>query len=234
MKRRSKTSQNGQNGTQNGSIECEDATGKVSYTQGAAIVPPLLVFICPVFAMILCYTLTQLNGSSYALFAIIKSEGWIALLKKAWFPYIFGSRVAWSYILPYAAFQLILMKVLPGKETKGPVTPAGNVPVYKANGLLSYFVTLATFFGLAYGFNLFDPADVYDHYLEIIGAMNVVSLVFCALLIAKGRLFPSSTDHGTSGNALFDYYWGTELYPRLLGWDIKMFTNCRWVHMYIL
>ncbi len=236
MKRKTKTLQNGHsNGkVQNGSItsaaklSIEDAT-KVSYTQGAAIVPPLLLFLCPAFAMILSYTITELNGSSYALFTLIKSEGWISLLKKAWFPYIFGSKVAWSYIFPYAVFQLILMRVLPGKETKGPVTPAGNVPVYKANGLLSYFVTLAAFFGCAYGLNLFDPADVYDHYLEIIGAMNVVSLVFCAILIAKGHFSPSSTDHGTSGNVLFDYYWGTELYPRVLGWDIKMFTNCRWV-----
>ncbi len=22
-------------------------------------------------------------------------------------------------------------------------------------------------------------------------------------------------------------YWGTELYPRVLGWDVKQFTNCR-------
>src|SRR5690606_21329545 len=25
----------------------------------------------------------------------------------------------------------------------------------------------------------------------------------------------------------FDYYWGTELYPKIFGWDVKMFTNCR-------
>ncbi len=204
----------------------EDAT-KFSYTQ--AIIPPLLVFLCPAFAMVLSYTIVKLNGSPYALFVMVKSEGLVELLNNAWLPYIFGSKVAWGYILPYAAFQLILMRILPGRETKGPITPAGNIPVYKANGLLSYFVTLATFFGCAYGLNLFDPADIYDHYMEIIGAMNVVSLGFCALLVVKGSVFPSSTDNGTSGNVLFDYYWGTELYPRVLGWDIKMFTNCRWV-----
>ena len=216
------------NGKQSTKSIIEDAK-KFSYTQGAAVIPPLLVFLCPAFAMVLSYTFVKLNGSPYALFAMVKSDGWIGLFQNAWLPYIFGSKMAWCYILPYAAFQLILMRILPGKETKGPITPAGNVPVYKANGLLSYFVTLAAFFGCAYGLNLFDPADIYDHYLEIIGAMNVVSLVFCALLIAKGRILPSSTDNGTSGSVLFDYYWGTELYPRVLGWDIKMFTNCRWV-----
>jgi len=38
---------------------------------------------------------------------------------------------------------------------------------------------------------------------------------------------PSSTDCGSSGNIIFDYYWGTELYPRIFGIDIKVFTNCR-------
>ena len=47
------------------------------------------------------------------------------------------------------------------------------------------------------------------------------------MLYVKGRFAPSSSDHGTSGNPVFDYYWGTELYPRILGWDVKMFTNCR-------
>src|SRR5207248_1300925 len=32
---------------------------------------------------------------------------------------------------------------------------------------------------------------------------------------------------GSSGNPIFDYYWGTELYPSVLGWNLKMFTNCR-------
>ena len=35
------------------------------------------------------------------------------------------------------------------------------------------------------------------------------------------------SDHGLSGNPVFDYYWGTELYPRIFGWDVKVFTNCR-------
>ena len=208
--------------------ETKNATSKVSYTQGSALVPPLLVLICPAFAMVLSYTITQLNGSPTNLLAEIRDGGLLALLKKAWLPYILGSSVAWKYILPYAAFQLLLMRILPGKMTKGPVTPAGNVPEYKANGLLAYFVTIVTFFVCAYGLKLFNPADIYDHYLEIIGAMNVVSLVFCALLCLKGQFMPSTTDHGASGNILFDYYWGTELYPRIFGWDVKMFTNCRY------
>ena len=43
---------------------------------------------------------------------------------------------------------------------------------------------------------------------------------------------------GSTGTAIFDYFWGTELYPRFghaiwpIGWDIKQFTNCRWGMMF--
>jgi len=55
----------------------------------------------------------------------------------------------------------------------------------------------------------------------------VYSLLLCVLLYLKGRFMPSTTDSGCSGNIIFDYYWGTELYPRIFGVDIKVFTNCR-------
>ncbi|RYY71412.1 hypothetical protein EON63_21740, partial [archaeon] len=34
------------------------------------------------------------------------------------------------------------------------------------------------------------------------------------------------------GNLIMDYFWGTELYPRILGWDVKQFTNCRFGMMW--
>lgn len=238
MKGGNKTPQSGQmltsgtNGkSHNDGQSMKQTSTKVSHTQ--SFIPTALIFLCPALAMVFNFTILKMNGSLYALLVMARSEGLLGLLRRTWLPYVFGSKVAWGYILPYVIFQLILMRILPGKITKGPITPAGNVPTYKANGLLSYFVTLVAFFVCAYGLNLFDPADIYDHYLEILGALNVVSLIFCGLLVIKGNVVPSSTDNGTSGNILFDYFWGTELYPRILGWDVKMFTNCRWVDIII-
>eukprot|EP00975_Prorocentrum_lima_P040972 8605391-Prorocentrum_lima.AAC.1 len=48
----------------------------------------------------------------------------------------------------------------------------------------------------------------------------------------KGYYAPSSSDCGTNNNWVLDYFWGVELYPRVLGWDIKTFTNCRFGMMY--
>lgn len=200
---------------------------KVTYTKGNSVVTPFLVCVCPFFAMVLTYTIVELDGKVSNLFHEIANRGVVFLFSKAWLPYLFGSVAAWKFIIPFAVFELVLMRVLPGKLTKGPVTPTGNVPIYKANGFLSFCVTVAVFFLLAYVFKVFNPAEIYDHYLEIIGALNLVSLLFCAFLCIKGSYFPSSTDSGVSGSLMFDYYWGSELYPRILGWDVKQFTNCR-------
>ncbi len=61
----------------------------------------------------------------------------------------------------------------------------------------------------------------------LLAFVNVFSLLFCLFLYFKGRFKPSSTDESVSGNFLFDFYWRTELYPRINSWDLKMFTNCR-------
>ncbi len=207
--------------------DAPDEKEKTTYTKGNSVMMPFLLFVCPFFAMILSYTILKLDGKVTNLLYAMKTKGPIEMFYTTWLPYIFGSATAWKFIIPFSLFQLLLMRVLPGKLTKGPVTPAGNVPIYKANGLLSFFVTIATFLITAYVFKLFNPADIYDHYLEIIGALNVASLVFCLLLNLKGRYFPSSSDSGVTGNLFFDYYWGSELYPRIFGWDVKQFTNCR-------
>ena len=88
-----------------------------------------------------------------------------------------------------------------------------------------YIITLLAFFLSSYVFGLFLlPWCMIG--LAIFWNFRLFSLCFC-LLLFKGLFSPSSTDHGSSGASLFDYYWGTELYPRLFGWDVKLFTNCR-------
>lgn len=217
----------GPKGVQKGGWSGSNVAHTITYTKGNSIVTPLLVTICPLFAMLMVYTIVRLEGRITNLTRLVSNNGFVYVISQAWLPYLFGSLVAWKFIIPFVVFQLILMKVLPGRPTRGPVTPAGNVPVYKANGLLSFFVTLLTFLFAAYVLRLFNPADVYDHYLEIIGALNITSLLVCLGLYLKGRFYPSSTDSGISGNFLFDYYWGSELYPRIFGWDVKQFINCR-------
>lgn len=186
--------------------------------------PLLLIVLCPPTVFLFWYTNTALEGSFSKLGELLMQEGIWNVLKICWAPYFFGSTAAWTILGIFAAFQLFLMKALPGQEFKGPITPEGNVPVYKANGVLAFGVTI---FSFLFGSFFFSPTILYDHFPEILGALNFFSLLFCLFLLMKGYWFPSTSDSGGSGNLIFDYYWGTELYPRLFGWDIKMFTNCR-------
>jgi 7-dehydrocholesterol reductase len=189
--------------------------------------PAFLIAVCPPTALLVWYTHTALGGSLAALLGLFARDGLFATLGHIWGPVFFGTRTAWAILAVYAATELLLMRALPGKRFLGPVTANGNVPVYKANGVLAYAVTLALFAGGSWGLHLFSPSVVYDNMGGLLGALDVFSLGFCAMLYLKGRFAPSSSDGGSSGNPVFDYYWGTELYPRIAGWDVKMFTNCR-------
>jgi 7-dehydrocholesterol reductase len=191
------------------------------------VVPLFLLAGCPPFAILVWFTHVSLGGSIGLLVDQMREMGAWETLWMAWGPVFWGSFEAWLMIGWFAVIQLIFMRVLPGARFEGPASPSGHVPVYKANGVWAFCATMALWWLLTGPLDWVDASIIYDHFGELLGALNVFSLVFCAFLALKGWMAPSTADHGTSGNPIFDYYWGTELYPRVLGWDLKQFTNCR-------
>lgn len=189
--------------------------------------PLILMLVCPPFVMLMWYTNTQLDGSFYALWNLINEEGIVITVYKIWQPYFWGSSVAWSMIACFIVFELILMRILPGKKFYGPPTAKGYMPLYKENGFLAFVITIAIFCLASFGLQLFPATILYDNLGSIFGALNIFSLLFCVLLYLKGRFFPSTSDASTTKNILFDYYWGTELYPQVFGWHIKQFITSR-------
>jgi len=189
--------------------------------------PLLLMLFTPIFAMLMWYTNTHCEGSFLLLIEKGNIGGWMQLLNEAWFSHFFGSPTAWIILGAFAALQILFMKIIPGKIYHGTITPKGNLPQYKDNGLAAYLLTFVIYLTASKVFNLFNAGIIFDHYGDILGALNLFALIFCLLLYFKGKYAPSSTDHGETGNFVFDYYWGRELYPRILGIDIKQFTNCR-------
>ncbi|VAH69146.1 unnamed protein product [Triticum turgidum subsp. durum] len=183
-----------------------------------------LFSLCPPFVILLWYTVVHADGSVARTYEHLRDHGILEGLKAIWpMPTVLAGKI----ILGFALFEAALQLLLPGKRFEGPISPAGNVPVYKANGLLAYAVTLVTYLSL-WWFGIFNPAIVYDHLGEIYSALVFGSLVFCLCLYIKGHVAPSSSDSGSSGNAFIDFYWGMELYPRIgKHFDIKVFTNCR-------
>ena len=120
--------------------------------------------------------------ASPALFYSWASKAGLKGVAAAW-PTPFNAE-AWTYLAAFGGLQAALQLLLPGKRVTGPVTPRGNVPVYYANGVLSYFVTLALLGGSAAA-GLWRPERVYDVFGEMLSSLNAFSLLLCLALWAK-------------------------------------------------
>ena len=171
----------------------------------------------------------NLDGSLVKLAEEIYAKGLVSYVY-AIYPSPWQPR-AWKVILSYAAFELALQKFVPGKPFTATVTAMGNVPRYTANGVQCYVLSLVALAGLGYS-GIFAPGDVYDLMGPMLSTMSFIALTFCLMLTIKGYVAPSSSDSGTNGSYILDFYWGTELYPRIAGWDVKLFTNCRFGMMF--
>lgn len=75
------------------------------------------------------YILTQLEGSLSNVLLFAKAAG----VRGVWNVWPRPSAEAWAIMGTFGAVQALLQLALPGKEHKGPVSPKGNVPVYKAS-----------------------------------------------------------------------------------------------------
>ncbi|GAQ89718.1 sterol reductase [Klebsormidium nitens] len=183
----------------------------------------LLLFLTPPAAIYVWYIHAQKNGSVAEFYHFAMEEG----LSGVWSIWPRPTGTAWAIIGIFGGFEALLQLYLPGKEVYGPVSPAGNIPVYKDNGILAYGISLIAYMA-AWKLGLFQATLVWDHLGEVFSALNIFSLLLCGFLYIKGRSFPSSSDWGSAGNFVFDFFWGMELYPRIgKNFDIKVFTNCR-------
>jgi 7-dehydrocholesterol reductase len=193
-------------------------------------VPLFLMVFSPNLVILLWYTAVKCNGSFLRLGEILLADGLYSGISRIWTDIHIASPIAVAVIIGYMVWALVLMVMLPGPRVEGPVTPNGNTPVYRDNGFACYTVTMLAFVMLAILLPRYTPYSVtivYDHFDEFLGTLTVFTHLLCISLHIKGLLWPSTTDCGTSGNLVFDYFWGTELYPRIAGIDIKVFTNCR-------
>lgn len=181
--------------------------------------PLVLIILCPPLVMLVGYTNVSLDGSVAKLFSLFANEGLFPAIYNIWRPCFFGTPEAWRILAVFIGSQLLLMKLLPGKEVQGLATSSGNAPVYKANGTSSFLCTLGLFYLGSSVFGLFSPGIIHDNFGGLLGALNVFSLFFCVFLYLRGR-FKSS---GAKGNAIIK----CEPWSRIFGWDVRMFTSCR-------
>jgi len=219
---------------------------------GTLMVPFLLVF-CPLMVQVLAY----LTSEEAVKDGIDPKLGLTGLLSTCYNKIGFGAcaRITaeksltilptWAaarFLLGFSTVALVLDVGLPGKIQYGPETLTGHIPDYRDNGLLHCFVYTFLFwagsnlnpYAAALGFpgGLYDFGVFYDVFPASISCLNIFGMALAVFLYFKGLNFPSTQDSGTTGSIFKDFTWGTELYPRVFGIDIKRFVNCRFSMTY--
>ena len=126
----------------------------------------------------------------------------------------------------FGIFQMVLMKVVPGKTIHGPLTANAHTPVYTENGFSCYLITMALYLVGIFA-NLWNGGVFINYFGEVIIRLNMLALTLCFGLIYKGYYHPTTKDVKLSGDFFSDYFWGTDLYPKVFGIDVKVWTNCR-------
>src|SRR4051812_24312343 len=137
--------------------------------------PLLLMLSTPILIIVVWMTATRYDGSLYK---FITTIDWPTLVSEWPGPSLIAAKI----IGIFALFEAILMVALPGKTHYGPVTPTGNRPSYKLNGIPAYFLTHAVLWVAAYPLHLFSPSIVYDNFGSILTTLTIFALGFCVLL----------------------------------------------------
>ena len=184
----------------------------------AVIGPVALMTATPVLSLLFFVAVLQHDGS---LLALLRSD-----------PALWGAQLPrpswWAalVLVGWTVFQLVLLRFLPGPVEPGPVTPHGQRPQYRLNGVLAWIVTHAALL-VAWRLGIFKADALYARYGELLATLLVFAFAFCGFLHWKGRRFPSTPDAVVTGRLAFDFFQGIELHPRLLGIQLKQLINCR-------
>lgn len=185
----------------------------------STVAPLLLLLVCPPLVPILWAVVARLNGS---VASACTREGFATIVANIPRPTM---SAVWV-LLVYTIVTILLLKLVPGKLGHGPLTPAGNRPQYRLNGVACY-VGAHTLYWVGVWSGWYPATIIFDHLGALLSTLCIFALLFCGFLYFKGRFFPTNTDTTFTGNPLFDYFQGVELHPRMFGVDLKQLCNCR-------
>jgi 7-dehydrocholesterol reductase len=200
----------------------------------------LLLTVCPAFVILVWHvtysreymwdgTVADMSVQLGKFLGQVADKGLYGFFSEIW-PTPFHP-LSMKMIGAYMAFELVLQRWMPGKTFVATETKSGWKPVYVANGVQSYLASIAALFAVHKYYPEY-TLSVYDNMGYLLSSMNLFALIFVFIIMLKGLYAPSTPDCGTNNSWVIDYFWGTELYPNIFGWDVKQFTNCRFGMMY--
>lgn len=131
--------------------------------------------------------------------------------------------------LGWFGFQVVLERILPGKDVQGNVLSDGTRLTYRLSGHLQFWVSLAVVLALHHYTDIgFDLTWVYFNYVQLATASiifsAILSVVVYAMSFAPGIML---AEGGDSGNPVYDFFIGRALNPRIGSLDLKQFCELR-------
>lgn len=135
----------------------------------------------------------------------------------------------WIIVSVIFIWSLVTMMILPGKIHYGPPTRSNYRPKYCNSGWMFYLLSLSITVPLIWHYSVL---HLYYKFSTFIGVLILWAVTLSMALFVKGHIAPDEGEHNSSGNPIFDYFCGIELYPHLLpSVNIKILFNSRFFHL---
>ncbi|XP_057382749.1 delta(14)-sterol reductase LBR isoform X1 [Balaenoptera acutorostrata] len=137
-----------------------------------------------------------------------------------WETRIFGAYLLWFFL------QVLLYLLPIGKVVEGTPLTDGRRLKYRLNGFYAFILTSALV-GASFFWDV-ELCYVYSHFLQCAFAATVFSVVLSVYLYARALKAPrDELSPASSGNAVYDFFIGRELNPRIGTFDLKYFCELR-------
>ncbi|XP_060773341.1 delta(14)-sterol reductase LBR isoform X1 [Neoarius graeffei] len=142
-------------------------------------------------------------------------------LDSLWDWQVFGITLIWLL------FQAVLSLLPIGKVVNGMPLKNGKTLKYRINGFYALLIS-----GIAVGAGVYNGVDlvyIHTHFLQFYTSALLISILLSIYLFARSRWVSDDerAPAGNSGYAVYDFFMGRELNPRIKGFDIKFFCEMR-------
>lgn len=133
---------------------------------------------------------------------------------------------AMAAVVGWFALVLGLHLLLPGTAATGVLLPNGRRLTYKLNAFRVFAITYGTAALLSFGLGVLDLTWVAERFVPLTTAAilfsSALALAVYVASFGEGRLLAAG---GDSGVAVYDFWMGRELNPRVGGVDLKEFCE---------
>eukprot|EP00241_Pyramimonas_parkeae_P006341 CAMPEP_0114241128 /NCGR_PEP_ID=MMETSP0058-20121206/9472_1 /TAXON_ID=36894 /ORGANISM="Pyramimonas parkeae, CCMP726" /LENGTH=424 /DNA_ID=CAMNT_0001353643 /DNA_START=11 /DNA_END=1285 /DNA_ORIENTATION=+ len=173
---------------------------------------------------LVCYMLVAACNADHCLSHLNPPTGldWIKIPSGQ----VIASSEGFLAVIGWVTWLVVLHVLLPGRHVQGNKLKDGSQLTYKLNGGLCLLVTYLAAVYLGFVANVLNLGWMYDNYLALLTGSLVISVTLSIYLYAtsfkRGALL---ADGGTSGVALYDFFMGRELNPRVGSFDLKEFCE---------